>query len=190
MCRVCRMQGFSLLELIIASALIIVTLTFGIPSLHGALIQNRINNQIYNLSKDLLLARNHAIQYETQVVLCHLSSSNICDGEWGLGYSVFLDRNRDNVYQPNDDQLLLLRDYQNANDLIDFNGHDNIRYDFDGRLNSISGTFKFCPAIEDDEAYSRAIIISLSGRFRVSQDIDNDGKDELAGNNDHISCRS
>ncbi len=184
------LNGFNLLELTISVALILILLLTGIPTLQETLIQARINNQVYNLSQDILLSRNHAIQFETQVVLCHISNSGECDNNWSDGYSIFIDEDRNQIYQAETDKMILIRDYHSYSDLITFSGGDNIRYDADGTLNGLSGTFRACPDNDNEEDYARAVIISLSGRPKLSHDLDGDGKDEIYHNNDHISCSS
>lgn len=183
-------KGFTLLELLLVSAVIIILLTVGIPGLQETLIQSRVNNHIYNLSKDILLARNHAIHHGEQVVICHLSKQSICDKHWSLGYSIFIDSNRDEAYQANTDKLILKRDYQSFNDIIQFSGSNQLKYDANGHLNGLSGTFRYCPPLTNDEDYARAVVVSLSGRPKVSKDIDGDGKDELNQKNEHISCKA
>lgn len=183
-------KGFSLLELIVVSAVIIILLTVGVPTLQKTLVQSRVNNHIYNLAKDILLARNHAVHHAQQVVICHLNTQHLCDTHWSKGYSVFIDRNRDEIYQANTDKLILERDYQTFNDIILFSGNNQLKYDADGHLNGLSGTFKYCPPLENDEEYARAVVVSLSGRPKVSKDIDGDGKDELNQKSKHISCKS
>lgn len=184
-----RSAGFTLLELMISLSIIVIILTMGVPSLQETLIRSRVDNFIYDLSKDILLARNHAIQYESQTVMCHLNNSNQCDGKWDAGYSLFLDENRDEIYQADTDKLIIQRVHHNSSDIILFSGSKELKYDADGHLNGLSGTFRYCPDIENDENYARAIVVSLSGRPRVSRDIDGDGKDETGAAKSHITCK-
>lgn len=183
---VCR--GFTLLELLVSLAIAAIVLSLGIPSLKETLISSRVENHLYQLNQDVLLSRNHAIQYNYPVVMCPLDNQGNCTNLWNSGYKVFLDRNNNAQYDENIDKALRVRPAINTADSFIFTGGRYLRFGENGHLKGLAGTFKYCPNIENSEFYSRALIISLGGRPRLSNDIDGDGKDEMNTASSHINC--
>ncbi|KMT66317.1 GspH/FimT family pseudopilin [Catenovulum maritimum] len=186
-------QGFTLLELMIALALIGIGLTLGLPALQQTLLESRVNNAILSLNKDIITARSYAVSYETTVTLCHLNTSNECDNLWSNGYTGFIDENADQIFDSATDEKLFVRGAVSTGDILQFSDGNSLQYQFDGTISttfavSEIGTFRYCPGIDNAIYYSRAIIINQSGRPRPSSDIDNDSMDETSGDNDHIIC--
>lgn len=177
----------------VSLAVVAIIMTLGIPSLLDTLVTNRVNTAIVSLNKDIISARNFAVSYENNVTICHLNSSKQCDKNWSQGYSIFIDTNANNIFDAADDQILLNRNQINSKDTLIFTDGNSVQFSFDGTvLTQFSdenlAAFKYCPNVADSENYARAVMLNLSGRPRTSKDIDNDNKDELNGNNDHITC--
>lgn len=186
-------KAFTLLELMVSLAVVAIIMTLGIPNLLDTLVHNRVNNAIVSLNKDIISARNFAVSYENNITMCHLNTSKQCDKNWAQGYSIFIDTNANNVFDAADDQILLNRNQINSKDKLVFTDGNSVQFSFDGSvLTQFSdenlAAFKYCPSVTNSENYARAIMLNLSGRPRTSKDIDNDNKDELSGNNDHITC--
>ncbi len=189
----CKALGFTLIELMISLVIIAVVITLGVPTLLDTIVSNRVNSAIYELNKDIMSSRSYAVSYESTVTLCHLSSTNVCDGDWSKGYTVFMDANANRQFDAADDEKLIVRDIQNNNDTLVFTDGNALQYGFDGLISTVLtneelAVFKYCPTIDNPEDYSRAILLNISGRPRASEDIDGDGKDELASASNHISC--
>ncbi|WP_048690340.1 GspH/FimT family protein [Catenovulum maritimum] len=182
--------GFTLLELIFILLIASLTLTLGIPKLQGVLIEHRVDNAIYKISKDIVLSRNYAIQYNTRVTMCHLSTTNDCDKDWQNGYSIFSDVNGDQHYNAAEDTLILIKNNFPSSDILIFSGGKALKYGPDGLLNGQSGTFRYCTNTSESEYFSRAVVINLTGRPRVSKDLNGDGKDQLNSNSESISCET
>ena len=181
-------RGFTLLELLVALSIVAIVLLLGIPSLKETLISSRVDNHLYQLNQDVLLSRNHAIQYNYPVVLCPTDNQGNCTPLWHSGYTVFLDKNNNAQFDEGIDQAVRIRGAISTNDLFTFSGGRYLRFGENGHLKGLAGTFRYCPQVTESEYYSRALIISLGGRPRISQDIDNDGKDELNSHSSHINC--
>ncbi|WP_017443594.1 GspH/FimT family protein [Gayadomonas joobiniege] len=180
--------GFTLLELLITLALMTIGLTIGVPSLLEILVEHRVNNAIIQLNQSIILARTLAIQKEESIIICPLTASGRCETNWKQGYSIFIDKNDDRKYQEKIDTLISRSQHINNKDRLTYSGGRMLKFNPLGHLSGRAGTFRYCPLADSESVYARAIVVSLSGRPRQSADIDGDGKDELAGANDHIRC--
>ncbi|MGL4475102.1 MAG: pilus assembly FimT family protein [Shewanella sp.] len=65
-----RHQGFTLIELIIIILIVSIVATVSYPNLSGIWHAQRANSQISTIEQTLHLARNHAINFGTQVTVC------------------------------------------------------------------------------------------------------------------------
>ncbi len=171
-------SGFTLVELMITIAIAAILMAIALPNFSSFLVQTRVDNEISQLQRLLLSARNTAINAEQTVTICPLSSSNTCDTNWHNEISVFIDIDSDKVYEPaSDERIISVKGAIDNNDKLQY-GQDSIIYTPTG---SISGgvsasPFKYCPKGYTDK--SRGITVSTSGRSYVTSDTDNDNIDE------------
>lgn len=71
------LQGFTLIELLISVSIIGVLMMVALPNLSSYLVKSRVDNEISELHRLILTARNAAINSGKNVTLCPLSSSNV-----------------------------------------------------------------------------------------------------------------
>lgn len=181
-------QGFTLVELIVAIAVVAILSTIALPSMSEFLIKMRVDNQITEMQRLLLTARNVAINTGKNTTVCPLSSG-VCTTNWQNEVSVFTnDANtlaNSNSFAAND-ELVKVREPIRSGDQLQF-AHVSVIYSPSGQLvaPTVVGSFKYCP--ENNANKSRGIDLSISGRSYISADIDDDGKDEDRGG-DEITC--
>ncbi len=185
-----RLKGFTLIELMVSVSVTSILAAIAIPNYSDFIVKMRVDNEISQLQHLLLTARNQAINTQFPVTLCPLDAENKCNTQWEKEISVFIDLNSNNIYEPSNNEILV------RTKSIVFNGdklqyglrRNRVKYAPTGRTIGwgSNGTFKYCP--KNSNEHSRAIIISTSGRLYVSNDIDNDGKDETR-NGAEIVCR-
>lgn len=183
-----RVNGFSLLELLISLAIIGLLMLVAVPSLHSFIVETYVDNQILSLQRLLLITRNASISNEQAVTFCPLNN-NVCTNEWHQELSVFIDANNNQVYEeglgerrlavkePVDDQYLL--QYGTT--------RTSITYAPTGHLAAWgqNATFSVCPT--QFTHLSRGITVATSGRFYVSSNNNSAGVDKNR-NGRVISC--
>lgn len=189
-----KQQAFTLIELIVGIAVVGILTAVALPSLGQFSVGLRVEGEISELNRLILITRNTAISSGNTTTICPLdSSTNTCTDQWDAQISVFEDLNGNGVFNPPaagstvGDIIIKVKDAINTSDQLQFSGGTSLIYSPRGNLtgNTADNTFSYCPAGYTDE--SKGIVVSALGRPYVSQDLDGDGDDEdRAGN--AISC--
>lgn len=171
-------KGFTLVELIVGIAVLGIITAIAFPSLQTLLVKMRVENEISQIHRLALIARNTAINMEQNVTLCPLNSSNVCDTNWKGELSVFIDIDNDGIYESiSNETLIKVKAPIDTNDNLTYVGFNRITYAPTGLLASTSNaTFRYCPYQYTE--LSRGIVVSSTGRLYKTTDTDNDGKDE------------
>jgi len=174
-----KKNGFTIVELMISIAILGIITAIAMPSLSTFIVSMRVDNEISQLHRLILTARNTAISMEQNVTLCPLSSSNACTTNWNEQLSVFIDLNNNNIYESaSNETLIKVKKAANVDDTLTYTGFSRITFTPTGQLSSaLNSTFKYCP--NGHANLSRAVVVTLSGRAYQSSDLDNDGKDEI-----------
>jgi len=173
-----KTDGFTLVELMISIAIAAILMVIALPNFNSFLVDTRVDNEISQLQRLLLTARNTAINAEQSVTICPLNASNLCDTNWHNEISVFIDIDRDKVYEPiSDERIIIVKGAIDSNDKLQY-GQDSIIYTPTGNISGgvSASPFKYCPKNYDTK--SRGITVSSSGRSYVTSDTDNDNIDE------------
>lgn len=180
-------HGFTIVELIISIAVLGIITAIAMPSLNQLLVSMRVDNEISQIHRLVLSARNAAVSMENNVTLCPLNNVNTCANNWGSELSVFIDLDNDNIYEPaNNEVLLKTKPAIKNNDTLTYAGFSRITFAPTGQLAAaLSSTFIYCP--QGFSNSGRSVLISASGRPSQSSDIDNDNIDEDRNGN-QIAC--
>ncbi|WP_206485863.1 GspH/FimT family pseudopilin [Thalassotalea sp. G2M2-11] len=181
-----KTQGFTLLELIVGISILGILIAVGVPSLSDFIVKTRVDNQISEINRLLLTARNTAINTGKFTTVCPLSGET-CSNDWTGEISVFTNDTLANSkkYDSATGEMLRVKDAVTNNDAVSFTSSFVI-FAPNGKLASANaGTISYCPSENTD--WSRGIDISLTGRSYTSEDSDSDGKDEDRNGND-ITC--
>lgn len=86
--RVPIQQGFSLIELMIAIALLGILLAIAVPSFTDAVLGSKLRSYANNFLASTYLARGEAIKRNSVVKLCASSNGTSCTGSWEQGWIV------------------------------------------------------------------------------------------------------
>lgn len=172
-----RKQGFTLIEIMVSIAIVAIMTTIALPSLNTFIVKMRVDNEISELQRLLLTARNLAINTGKNTTVCPLAG-NACTTNWQNQISVFT--NDDNLLATSNtyalpDELIKIKNPVKAGDRLQY-AQTSVIYAPTGRLITPAASFRYCPKDEADR--SRGIDVSVSGRTYISSDIDDDDKDE------------
>jgi len=99
-----RNAGYNMMEVMMVVALVAVLATIAIPSFKYVTTSNRIASEVNGLLGDMQFARSEAVKEGQSVTVCISTDLATCalnpQGNWALGWIVFLDTNGDKQVQP------------------------------------------------------------------------------------------
>ncbi|NRA53764.1 MAG: type II transport protein GspH [Gammaproteobacteria bacterium] len=174
-------QGFSLINLLVVTAIIAIAVFVAVPGLSAALKQTRVASEYNQVLTLVDTARQYALINRSYVTMCPSSDGEICSRDWMAGILVFVDRNNDQVLGA-DDLLIQYARHRSSQVKLTwraFRRHHYLNFSSLGWTDHYNGTFRFC--IEgDDLRFNRALIVSKTGRIRKSTDRNRDGVHEDA----------
>jgi len=171
-----------------------VLLTLGVPRMSAVVSDNRRVAEINRVVGAINLARSEAIRRRAMVTLCASTDGRSCDssGSWELGWIVFVNNDADDppVVDPGETVLRVGRAIEGTVTLRGTGSYTSaISYRSRGFAqvpgsSSAGGMLVYC----DDRgaAKARAVIITSTGRPRLSTDSDGDGVDEDDAGNDLV----
>ena len=101
-----REDGFTLVELLVTLALLVVVLTVAVPSFVNFVKNNRLTAATNNLVTSLTYARAEAIRRGKAVTVCASRTGTSCDGtDWDDGWIVFVDQGTPGAVDSGDEVL-------------------------------------------------------------------------------------
>lgn len=160
-----QQSGFTLMEILLAVSILVLTLVMSLPSMRDFLLNQRMRSDHSRLTMDLLYARSIAVNQGQRVVICPSSSGNEClpDPLWESGWLLFIDKNNDRNYN---DGEIKLRIAPALTELIarSTRTRPQIRFFPDGSATGSAATITLCGP--RGAQFARAIVISNSGRVR------------------------
>lgn len=174
------MHGYTLPELMVSLAIIVILMTIGISSYQSITWSNRIANEINDLRSYIELGRSEALKRGLTVIICPSTDEKSCsNGEtnWKTGWIVFATNNAtaggctatDSTASGN--ILIKKRPAFNSSDTAVYNpttsANNSLCFTRMGLLASAySGWFSFNVASKDP-AYNRCITLATSGRADI-----------------------
>lgn len=183
-------KGFTVIELLISIAIVGILISVAAPKLSDFTVKLRVDNEISELQRLILSARNTAINTGRYVTVCPLNGS-VCGTNWTNDLSVFANNGNTLVnnqnYDSANEELIKVKGEATTGDSLTFSD-SIIRFDPTGRLLSGgNGKLSYCP--KGYLSFSRGLELSVSGRVYATSDLDNDDKDEYRdASKTKVSC--
>jgi type IV fimbrial biogenesis protein FimT len=160
-------RGFTLIELMVTMAVLVILITIGVPSFNDLVQNQRVKTAVSELHSSLIFARSEAIKRNAEVTITRNGAS------WSNGWNV----------QTSDATPVTLKT-QPAFDNISFTASSSenvIRYRRDGRLNTTAPNMP-APSIvislaDNSNVIARCVAVDPSGRANVKVDTNHDADD-------------
>jgi type IV fimbrial biogenesis protein FimT len=89
-------RGFTIIEMMMVMAFIVILITLAAPSMRTMILTNQVRSFTGDLLGDLSLARSEASKRSANVIICTSSNQSTCDNTvpWTTGWVVFVDADR------------------------------------------------------------------------------------------------
>ncbi len=163
-------RGFTLLELMVTVAIVGIIATIALWNSSDMLEENRGENFLLELKRNISFARSQAASTDEIVIICPVPYADVkssadnfkCTTEWASDNVVvtFVDGNNNGQYDSGD-SLIRVMEKTNPNDKVTFSGSSQIRFNTSGRITTAPGNFVFSPNGNQDN--SKALTLSQSG---------------------------
>lgn len=86
-----RLQGFTLIELMVVIAIVAILLALALPSFESSIRSNRVATATNELMASMSLARTEAVRSARGGGLCTSTNGTSCGGTWNDGWIVWID---------------------------------------------------------------------------------------------------
>jgi len=164
-----NMHGFTLFELLIAVAILVIMTTLAVPGMSAQIQDSRANAALFEMFSTLSLARTEAIKRGYRVGLCPSNDGMSCSDtfSWENGWILFKDPDSNGMPDTANNQVV----YHNVNiniRILTTSGRRKVIYQPDGTVTGNSNmTMTFCRPLTNQPPDQ--IIQSQSGRIRIKK---------------------
>ncbi|TXG79126.1 MAG: prepilin-type N-terminal cleavage/methylation domain-containing protein [Thermomicrobiales bacterium] len=159
--------GFTLIEMMVAIAMLAVLLGIAVPDLRNYLINSRLTAQINELVADISLARSEAATRSARITVCTSADLETCSGEgdaWEGGRIVFVDTNANGDREATEQILKTTSSLGGSRTLIasGFSNTNSISFrPYGGLQPATGGSFLLCDPATDT---GRSVVVAATGR--------------------------
>jgi len=162
-----RKAGFTLVELMIAVAIVAILAAIALPSFQSSLRSNRAATATNEMLASLSLARSEAIRNNRGASICPSADGAACSASWDDGWIVWVDANEDNTVNPGENVIRFSR----GNDRLEVGSTAGVyRFDSRGRRAVPAGGAPENITLQPDECgghdFRRTLLVSPTGQVR------------------------
>jgi type IV fimbrial biogenesis protein FimT len=173
-----KVNGFTLIELIITLTVIAIISSIAVPSFAEIMADNKQVTRYNQLLGSIALTRSEAIKRGVRTSICQSSDTTSCtkkSKQWHDGWIVFNDADSDNQVDA-DETIVFIQQAFEDEITISFGGRKRVAYYPNGlAVGSSNGTFLICDTRGD--ATKSGLVVNMSGRTKKATD--DDLKDKL-----------
>ena len=188
-------RGFTLIELMVALAIFAIITMLDFPGFQLYQQNSARVTNINDLVSALNMARSEAAKRSVQVIVCASTDQATCSGvdDWTTGWIAFVDADNNNAVSAGDTTILIHAALSGAN--VTFHDFDGITplvtYSGTGRATPTASFMRCDNRFNTDavpDQHARAVIVTASGRIRLSRNDDNDANNIHEGLNGTLAC--
>jgi type IV fimbrial biogenesis protein FimT len=158
-------SGFTVLECLVVVSILAILLVQGVPALRDYGLRQRMSAAVHALHSHLALARNDAVRFNVEIVVCPGTNTGGCrsDSYWDEGWLVFEDLDGDHAYQAGE-RLLATEPGLEQLMIRSTAGRRYLRFAPNGSSPGSNTSISFCDLRGPTAA--RKLVISNLGRIR------------------------
>ncbi|BCE02884.1 GspH/FimT family pseudopilin [Marinicellulosiphila megalodicopiae] len=163
-------SGFTLIELMVAIAIMAILVSIATPSYQSYIQAHQTGKIGSDLFSNLRTLRQTAISQASNVVICASTDQTTCSADvdtannWAIGWIAFMDLNENNQRESVNEDILILQT-SITDGQISLSSGGILSFDFRGEI-SASTQFNICAA-NNEADLSRAIIVNKVGRVQM-----------------------
>lgn len=174
-----RVEGFSLLELMITVAVLVILLAIGAPQLQTFVVKRSVSTQADIFASALRKARSEAIKRGQAVTICPSAdpeaATPVCAAtstDWSTGWLIFVDRGTTNkAYDTGDELLAVQQAFPSTGGIKISPSKVSIQFAANGLAVGQNDTFWVRPKISGSNAevneQTLCLAIAISGRVKI-----------------------
>lgn len=162
-------KGFTLLEMVVLAAVIVILVTVALPNFGATLESNRELSDMDTLASALVLARNTAAESGSDVLVCASANGRDCTGTvWSRGFTV-------EYLTPPPRTSTVIRAFPTLDirTTLVSSISDRIVFHANG-LTNLPGPTTFTLCDQRGVSYARALDLLVSGLFQISTTLGQD----------------
>ncbi len=161
--------GFTLVELMIALAVLVILLAVGIPQSVGIVTNNRVTSQANELMETFSVARSEAIKRTAEVRVVPNNAAN-----WGQGWTLVADVNRDGDFTDAGDVLRIGSPLEGGStltaDAANSLTNNYVAFGSLGSLEPLGDTFAYqLKGSHCEGSQVRLVTVAATGRVEISR---------------------
>ncbi|TQV71201.1 prepilin-type N-terminal cleavage/methylation domain-containing protein [Exilibacterium tricleocarpae] len=166
---VTKLRGFTLLELLLALAIIAILVSSATPALTHLYRSVQADMARHRLNALLNFSRYTALAHRKTVALCPASDDLACGEDWTNGIVVFVDTDEDGERDDDEEVLRVSPTFESRSKLTwrAFRGKPYLQFTSSGVTRTQNGRFSYCPP-SGENSYRRQLIVHKTGRVRYA----------------------
>lgn len=169
-----RSQGVTLIEILIALAIIAVLMAIAVPSYRYITYSSRVASEINSMTGSLQFARAEAIKQGLPVTVCASTTGTSCSGSnsWSTGWMVFSDANGNATVDAGENILRQQAAFLGGDTFVASNTLSAVTYNREGFVSGLPAdpvTLTLTPPNTSDTRWTRCLAIGRIGRMTVQR---------------------